>query len=728
MPGIISELKRRNVFRVGIAYAMLCWVVVQITDVVVPALNLPETLNTIVVYLAIIGFPFALFFAWAFELTPDGLKRSEEVDAETSQTSETGRKIEHIALGLMTVAVILLLWNGYFSNGEQNISTGTSSESALNSIAVLPFVNMSTDPEQEFFSDGISEEILNVLAKIPGLHVTSRSSAFSFKGKDITIPDVAEQLGVSTVLEGSVRKAGTRVRITAQLIQADGDKHLWSETYDRELDDIFAIQDEISTAIVDQLRTHLGLSENVELAAQIGLSQNTEAYEAYLKGRHLLQERTNESINAAVRNFEYALSLDPDFVLAHAELAIAYILLIEGQYGDQPIAEAQALATPHANRAMELAPDHPDVLAAAGFVLWNFRADTETIDYFNRVLEINPNHATVINWLANIEEERGEYKVALALREKLMQLDPLGVSHLYNLTFLYTMMGRYADSEAIVEKLKIISPGSAHQANAAILFDQSKFLNSLNEIFLSLAADPQSGLRRMNLSYWLASMGLYEEAKVSSALVKYDHMYSGEQYQAIIDELSTQTDELNSEEKRLLGLSYAAIGNYQAALPLLEEIWIAYGQRSVSVGNGINFRDMEVAALVAARRNVQGDADISDLRNALLNEIIRLNEGGIAEKYINIIEATIAWIDQDYELAIFQLGRTDELYTVVNTKNIDYLSDLYARDGFIKLASEANERTKGYRDTFLSEICKSNPYENFWTPLPETCEGYGEGE
>lgn len=195
MSGLFDELKRRNVFRVGIAYIMLGWVVMQVTNVVVPALNLPSVLNSIVVYIGIIGFSFALLFAWAFELTPEGLKRSTEVPVEDSNTQQTSRKLERVELGLMAIAIILLVWDGYIRD-DDSPEVDVASSNISKSIAVLPFVNMSTDPEQEFFSDGISEEILNVLAKIDGLHVTSRSSAFVFKGQQINISDAAEQLGV----------------------------------------------------------------------------------------------------------------------------------------------------------------------------------------------------------------------------------------------------------------------------------------------------------------------------------------------------------------------------------------------------------------------------------------------------------------------------------------------------------------------------------------------------
>jgi TolB-like protein len=223
-----------------------------------------------------------------------------------------------------------------------------------NSIAVLPFVNMSSDPEQEYFSDGISEELLNVLSKIPELRVISHSSAFSFKGRDFDIPTIAAQLNVAHILEGSVRKMGNQVRITAQLIETRSDTHLWSQTYDRELENIFAIQEEISAAIVGALKERLGLE--IEAASRVISTASTEAHDAYLRGRYLVIQRTPATVNGAVREFEKAIVLDPDYALAHAELAIA-ILLSPTYRDDLTVTEAISRAAPHAERAMALDPN-----------------------------------------------------------------------------------------------------------------------------------------------------------------------------------------------------------------------------------------------------------------------------------------------------------------------------------------------------------------------------------
>ncbi len=249
-------------------------------------------------------------------------------------------------------------------------------------------MNMSDDPEQEYFSDGISEELLNVLAKIPGLRVAARTSSFQFKGENRDAIDIGQRLNVALVLEGSVRKAGVQIRITAQLIDASNGFHLWSETYDRELANIFAVQDEIAAAIVGALKEHLGL--HVKATPRVIATANTEAHEAYLTGRHLVVQRTRATIEGAVREFEKAIALDPDYALGHAELANATLLLTRDQYGDLTITAAVARAAPHAELAMALDPTLAEAHAATGFVLWNQDNLVEAVTQFEQAIQINP--------------------------------------------------------------------------------------------------------------------------------------------------------------------------------------------------------------------------------------------------------------------------------------------------------------------------------------------------
>ena len=255
---LFNELKRRNVFRVGIAYIVMAWLVLQVADVILNNITAPGWVFHVLLLFLAIGFPFAVFFAWAFELTPEGLKKEKDVDRSKSVTRITARKLDYVVIAVLVLALAYFTFDKFVLDPLRDAEL-VQATTADKSIAVLPFVNMSNDPEQEYFSDGISEELLNVLAQFPGLQVAARTSAFQFKGQNRDIAGIAKQLHVNHVLEGSVRKAGNRLRITAQLIDADSGFQLWSETYDRELDDIFAIQDEISAAIGDALMIELKL-------------------------------------------------------------------------------------------------------------------------------------------------------------------------------------------------------------------------------------------------------------------------------------------------------------------------------------------------------------------------------------------------------------------------------------------------------------------------------------
>ena len=304
----IGELKRRNVFKVGAAYVVVAWIMAQITDVFLENFGAPEWVIKTVLLLLIIGFPLVLLFAWAFEMTPEGIKKEKDIDRSESITTQTGRKLDFTIIALMALAL------GYFAidkfilmpalNRDKVESTAEAPEPAAvetvsnKSIAVLPFVNMSDDTANEYFSDGISEEILNSLAKVKDLKVAGRTSSFAFKGQNQDLRQIGQTLGVEHILEGSVRKAGTKVRITAQLIQVDDGFHLWSESYDRELTDIFAIQDEIATAILEQLKAHL---IGVELPVLNTARTDSQAYEFYLLAKQRMYERRRLPLETVLR-------------------------------------------------------------------------------------------------------------------------------------------------------------------------------------------------------------------------------------------------------------------------------------------------------------------------------------------------------------------------------------------------------------------------------------------
>lgn len=435
---VIQELKRRNVFRIGIAYAVLSWLVLQVTDVVVPILALPDWVARLVLFLLIIGFPFALFFAWAYELTPDGLKREKDVDRSQSITRQTGRKLDRAIIGILVITVALLLYERFAGRAPADATTPpqaiTESLDSVpvdaqrdesggeQSVAVLPFVNMSDDEQNEYFSDGISEELLNVLVRIEGLRVPSRTSSFTFKDSTLRVSEIGRELGVDNVLEGSVRKAGNRIRVTAQLIDVQTDTHLWSETYTRELTDIFAVQDEIAHAIVSALEVTLSGQE--ERALDQRPTDSIEAYNQYLYGRHWWNQRIPGRMGEAIEPLRKAVELDPAFVQAWAALADVYLLLPEYQEGT--VAENIPLALEASQRALAIDPDSAQALTTSAYIKamhhyqWE-EAETE----FRRAIDLNPSYRTAHQWYAEMLAVLRRTDEAMAQLELAAEVDPL---------------------------------------------------------------------------------------------------------------------------------------------------------------------------------------------------------------------------------------------------------------------------------------------------------------
>ena len=364
----------------------MAWLVLQVADVVLNNITAPAWIFKVLMLFLAIGLPFVVFFAWAFELTPEGLKRESEVDRTQSITQQTGKKLNVI------IFVVMVLALGYFAYDKFVLSVGRETaavESAVEkatsqtqteqvatkeastqsdkSIAVLPFVNMSDDVSNEFFSDGISEELLNLLAKIPQLRVTSRSSSFAFKGEKIDLPEVAKKLNVAHILEGSVRKAGNQVRITAQLIDARSDTDLWSETYDRPLDNIFAIQDEIAAAVVAQLKvTLLG-------AAPKARETDPKAYALYLQARQLGHQLSATAAEQSILLNKHVLAIDPDYAAAWVGLAENYVF--QASSGLRPTSDGYGLARKVAEKALLIDPDNASANAMLGLVSFEFDND-----------------------------------------------------------------------------------------------------------------------------------------------------------------------------------------------------------------------------------------------------------------------------------------------------------------------------------------------------------------
>ncbi|NNJ72238.1 MAG: tetratricopeptide repeat protein, partial [Enterobacterales bacterium] len=404
-----AELKRRNVLRVLVAYIALGWLVIQIADILTPAFNLPEWTLRFLIIVGALGLPFVLFFSWAFEITPEGVKREEEVDRSQSITNVTAQKLNTVIVVLL---VILIGHSVYRSQHTPEVSEQVTAQTAsenqtanqpkentteATSIAVLPFENMSSDPEQEYFSDGISEELLNLLAKIPDLKVAARTSSFRFKDTNESIQEIAKKLGVANVLEGSIRKSGNKIRITAQLIHAEDGFHLWSETYDEELTDIFTIQDKISAAIVDSLRESLGI-ELKKVTTQI-TEIDPVAHDYYLRAQELIKTGSFDSLRQAEDYLQLAMNLEPEFLPARTELVNA--IVSRYTIGDIEGTTQLTLAESLLQYVLEREPSNATATYYLAAIYNLQRRWDEAIAVFERALKLEPNHPFIFRTLGN---------------------------------------------------------------------------------------------------------------------------------------------------------------------------------------------------------------------------------------------------------------------------------------------------------------------------------------
>lgn len=408
---LFAELKRRNVIRVGIAYILVAWIIAQVAELALDSFNAPDWVIQAVLVLLALGLPLALFFAWAFEMTPEGIKKEKNVDRSVPPTHGTRRKLDVMIIAVLSVGL------AYFAVDKFLIDTTQEPKQSLlpvvtakASIAVLPFVNMSSDAEQEHFSDGITEEILNTLVKLKGLKVAGRTSSFAFKGRNEDLRAIGETLSVEHILEGSVRRAGKRLRITAQLVQVKDGFHVWSDTFDRELDDVFAIQEEIAEAIGDVLAVELGVGTRAPRTSSI------ESYDNYLKGRALLRKR--ENLEQASDYFRQVTEEDPEFAPAWAGWAITrQVMEGDSRYNDEALELAR--------QALSIDPDNVDALNALAAVLRDRWQWTEAEATFEHALSVDPQSAELLEDYSEFLAMTGRSDEQLVIAERGYALDPL---------------------------------------------------------------------------------------------------------------------------------------------------------------------------------------------------------------------------------------------------------------------------------------------------------------
>ncbi len=414
-----AELKRRRVVRVVVLYAIGGWIVIEVTSTVSPNLNLPDWTVKLVTILVALGFVIAIVLAWAFDIGPGGVHRT----ASTDDAGADPRQDPYASAASVA------------AKGKIRASPAVNDE--RKSIAVLPFVNLSGDVENEYFSDGISEEILNLMVKLPRLRVASRTSSFMFKGKEVSIPTVAEELGVDTVLEGSVRRAGDRVRNTAQLIDSSTDSHLWSETYDREMKDVFAIQDDIAQSITDALK--MALSPKERRAIQNVATADARAYDFYLRGRNYMYTMTRRDYEYAIGMFQQAIDLDAKYALAYAGLADAFSHMFRYADGSRENAEKAKEAS---EKAIALDPDSSEARASRGLSMFINEEYAEAEREFEKAIELNPNLFEAYYYFGLAHSSQGEFEKAADMYLKAMEVNPADYQSPIFLAQAYASLGR----------------------------------------------------------------------------------------------------------------------------------------------------------------------------------------------------------------------------------------------------------------------------------------------
>ena len=545
-----GELKRRNVYKVAIAYGVVAWLLMQVASQIFPFFEIPNWAVRLVVLLLVIGFPVALILAWAFELTPEGLKRTEVAD-ELARKSEQNRAWIYVVIISGAVAAVLFFFGRYTSSKQ-------GAEMSEKSIAVLPFENRSEDKANAYFAEGVQDEILTRLSKIADLKVTSRTSTQHYKSVPENLPEIAKQLGVAHILEGSVQKSGDAVRVNVQLIKAANNSHVWAETFDRKLTDIFSVESDVAKAIADQLRAHISRQEEQVIAAKP--TKNIEAYDAYLRGRYFWNKRTSDGIKHAIEHFQQSIERDPDFALGYVGLADSYIALTF--YNFAAPHETMPKAKESAIKALALDNTLAEAHASLAHVLmnydWNWSAAEKE---FKRSIELKPDYATAHEWYAiHYLTATGRLEEALQEMRKALELEPasLVMNTFMGATLYYA--GRYDEAIDQCRRTIQMDPNFAVvHWHLGLAYEQKQFLDAAIEEFKkAISLSGGSPLMR-------ASLG---------------RAYAKSQKKHEANEMLNELNELSKQQyvsAYEVATIYVALGNNEQAFQLLEQ---AYGEHS----------------------------------------------------------------------------------------------------------------------------------------------------
>jgi serine/threonine-protein kinase len=533
----LAELKRRHVFKVAAVYGGVTFVVMQAADFLVPALRLPEALTTAIALIAILGFPIAVVLAWAFEVTPGGVKREDPaISGELAAIVSEPRSRRWLS-GILALAGIVLLVGGVWwtvGRGSPGPGGSASAAPAAASIAVLPFLNLSADTANEYFSDGVTEEIITALSQLKDLQVVSRSATFRYKGEDVDPRAVGAELGVATILEGSVRKEGDRIRIAAQLIDVNDGFHIWSENYDRRYADIFEVQDDVARRIAEAMQ--LNLTESEVAAIERRPTDNLEAYELYSKARREFYKYTQEGNAAALELYEQALNIDPEYALAFAGMSLCQSQYINSGWSEDPDWLVQAETS--ARRALERDPQLAEAHFALGFVHEQREDYEQMAEQMQRVLALNPNHAHAHDSQGDVlSRYRGQLDEALAEYEVALRLDPFLLPARLNRALIRSYKGQFVEARRQIDVIAKEGQESAmvHLFAGGPLLAEARYADALASYRAALEIVPGQAEARLGLATALIGLGEFDAAEreaelLSSAVEQGPLARAGENY------------------------------------------------------------------------------------------------------------------------------------------------------------------------------------------------------
>lgn len=498
---IFAELQRRNVYKVAVAYAVVSWLLIQIATQVFPVFEVPNWAARLVVIFLLLGFPVALVLAWAYELTPAGIQRTEEVDPRKSVLQRTGRKLDFIIIAVLLAVIGVMVWQHYRSP-----RTGGLTALAEKSIAILPFLDFSPGKDQEYFTDGITEQMINSLAHVHGLLVLARTTAFAFKNKNIDIREIGRQLHVTHVLEGSVTQGAGKIRVVAQLIDVANGYHLWSETYDSSETDLLSLQSDVAKKVANALKIQLHLADAQQIDKTA--THNQEAYDLYLRGRYLLNKRTVDSVQKAREFFAQAIAKDAQFALGHAGVADSYILL--GKLGAMRGEDAAAQAWPKVTAALALDDQLAEGYVSRGVLLTDFEWDWPAAEAdYRKALALSPSSAAAHLWYARHLAEIGRAEDAAREILAAQKQDPLSPTIWASKAKILFVNQKSAEAIEACQHALELEPGfaAAFSVRAQAQAARGEFPQAIDAAKKFVELSGYSGFAKLELAYAYAMAG-----------------------------------------------------------------------------------------------------------------------------------------------------------------------------------------------------------------------------